>query len=154
MRTQWHVLMLVAAIGGASTGARAAVSAPAPGHEEVPPGVAKPQGPERRPSSLEDEALKRLVGQRKSNKGITLSSGPPTRPHKVLGPVRVEAPAPKDRANTNAGPNLYLNELLRNKAVETYGEDKVDGITSITYEPAAAGKVRASGTAVHFEKKE
>jgi hypothetical protein len=154
MRTQWHVLMLVAAIGCASPGAWAAVNAPALGHEAAPPVVTKPQGAESRPSSPEDEALKRLVGQRKSNKGIALSSGPPTRPHKVLGPVKVEAPAPKDGVNTKAGPNLYLNELLRNKAVETYGEDKVDGVASITYEPAAGGKVRASGTAVQFEKKD
>jgi hypothetical protein len=152
MRTKWQGLMFVAAIGCMAAGAGTVAGAPAPGHDEAPSAAVKPQSPEYRPSSPEDEALKRLVGQRKSNKGITLSSSPLTRPHKVLGTVSVEASALQGGADAKPGPNLYMNELLRSKAVEVYGEDNVDGIMNITYEPAAKGKMRAHGTAVHFEK--
>ena len=105
-----------------------------------------------RPSTPEDEALKNLIGKRKSTKGITLSSGPPTRPHKVLGTVTVEAPAGKADANAKPGPNLLLNELLRARAVEQYGEKNVDGIMNIAYTPAPNGKLKASGTVIHFEE--
>jgi hypothetical protein len=151
MRTTCQALMLAAAIGCASLGGSPAAGAPAPTKQEAPAAAAKPQSPEIRPSSPEDEALKRLIGKRSSSKGITLSSGPIARPHKVLGTVSVEAAAPKGAADTQPGPNLYLNELLRGEAIKRYGEKNVDGIMNITYAPAADGKQRASGTAVHFE---
>jgi len=155
------MLVLVAMIVSLSTGVRLAVGAPAPKHADdpppaapppaAPPPAAQPQIPEIRPSSPQDEALKKLIGQRTSTRGITLSSAPATRPHKVLGTVSVEAPAPTDGSDTKPGPNLYLNELLRSRAIKLYGEKKVDGIMSVTYEPAREGKIRANGTAVHFE---
>ena len=153
MRTKWYGLMLAAAIGWAVVSVRPAAALPA--KEDSPPAAAKPQTPETRPSTPEDEALKRLVGKRTSNKGIMLSSGAVTRPHKVLGTVSVEAPAAKGEPDAKPGPNLYMNELLRTRAVELYGEKNVDAIMKITYTPAAAGKLKASGTAVHFveEKK-
>jgi hypothetical protein len=168
MHMQWKAIMVVAALSGAPQGIRVAVAAPAPGHDEAPPAALQPAKPEVRPASPEDEALKRLLRQRSTKKGLTLSSGPATRPHKVLGSVNVEGDAPKapkgdaptgdspadtakGGASPNAGPNLYLNELLRSKAVETYGADNVDGIVSITYETSPDGKQRAKGTAIHFE---
>ena len=153
MRTKSQILILAIVIGCASSSPRAAAGATSPNQAATPPAAGKPLNPEIRPSTPEDEALKRLIGQRASNKGITLSSGPIGRPHKVLGKVNVEAAAPKGGADTKAGPNLYLNELLRKRAVELYGEKNVDGIMNISYEPVEAGKLRANGTAVHFEEK-
>ena len=152
MQTRWQVLMLAATVSGVSAGVHPAAGAPAPTKQDTPAMAAKPQSPEARPSSPEDEALKRLISKRSSNKGITLSSGPIARPHKVLGTVSVEATAPKGATDTKPGPNLYLNELLRSQAIKLYGENNVDGIMRITYTPGAEGKLRASGTAVHFEE--
>jgi hypothetical protein len=152
MRTRCRVLMLAAAVSYALPGVHPAAAAPAPTTQDAPASAAKPQSPEIRPSSPEDEALKRLIGKRRSGKGITLSSGPIARPHKVLGTVSVEAAPPAGGTDTKPGPNLYLNELLRGEAIKRYGEMNVDGIMSITYTPAAEGKLRASGTAVHFEE--
>jgi hypothetical protein len=151
MRTRCQVLMLAAAISCVAAGVRPAAAAPAPTKQDAQ-AAPKSQNPEVRPSSPEDEALKRLISKRSSGKGITLSSGPIARPHKVLGTVNVEAASPPGGTDTKPGPNLYLNELLRGEAVKRYGEKNVDGIMSITYTPAAEGKLRASGIAVHFEE--
>jgi len=148
MRSTWYSLVLAAAIGWSVSTSPSAAAAPS--KNDATPAAVKPQPPETRPSTPEDEALKSLIGKRKSSKGITLSSGPPTRPHKVLGTITVEAPAGKTEAGAKPGPNLLLNELLRARAVEQYGEKDVDGIMSITYTPAANGKLKASGTVVHF----
>jgi hypothetical protein len=154
MRTKSQILILAAVIGCTPAALRPAAAAPSPSQPDAPPAVGKPVNPEMRPSTPEDEALKRLIGQRASHKGIALSSGPIARAHKVLGKVSVEAAAPKGGADTKAGPNLYMNELLRKRAVELYGETSVDGIMNISYEPVAEGKLRANGTAVQFEKKQ
>jgi hypothetical protein len=152
MRTKWQVLTLAVTISGVGIGGHRAAAATAPAKDDAPKAAAKPQSPEQQPSSPEDEALKRLLGKRTSTKRIALSSGPATRPHTVLGTVNVEAPAQHTGASSNAGPNLYLNELLRAEAVKRYGESAVDGIVSITYAPPADGKQSASGVAVHFEE--
>ncbi len=153
MRTRCYSLMLAAAMACTAGAARPAGAAPA--KDTGPPAAVQPQTPETRPSSPEDEALKRLVGKRTTTKNIMLSSGPVARPHTVLGPVSVEAPAPKAEPDAKPGPNLYMNELLRTRAVEQYGDKNVDAIMSITYAPAAADKLKASGVAVHFvEEKE
>lgn len=152
MQTRCRILMLAAVIAGASAGGRPAAGAPGPTKQDTPAAAVKPQSPEVRPSSPEDEALKSLIGKRSTGKGITLSSGGLARPHKVLGAVSVEATTPAAGADSKPGPNLYLNELLRGEAIKLYGEKNVDGIMNITYTPAAGGKQRASGTAVHFEE--
>ncbi len=151
MRTKWYGLMLAATIGWTLTPARpSAAAVQEAGKPEVTPAAGKPEGPEIRPSTPEDEALKHMLTRRKSNKGITLSSGPPNRPHKVLGTVNVEAPADKAGTGGKTGPNLLLNELLRTKAIEKFGDKDVDGIMNIAYTPGD-GKMKATGTVVHFE---
>ena len=151
MRTRWQVLMLAIAISWVSTRVHAATGAPVPGKEDRAATTIKAQSPEMRPSSPEDEALQRLISKRGSSKGIMVSSGPIARPHKVLGTISVEAEAPKGATDTKAGPNLYLNELLRSQAIKLYGDKNVDGIMNVSYTPGAEGKLRASGVAVHFE---
>src|SRR5579862_5506162 len=133
MRIYWNGLLLAAVLGGTLTTAGPSAAVPDAVKGDVTPAPAKPESPQMRPSTPQDEALKNLIGKRKSTKGITLSSGPPTRPHKVLGTVSVEAPADKAGSGAQTGPNLLLNEMLRAKAVEKFGEKDVDGIMSIAY---------------------
>jgi len=150
MRTKWYGLMLAATIGWTLTPGRLSAAVPEAAKAGVTPAAGKPESPEVRPATPEDEALKQMLGRRKSSKGITLSSGPPGRPHKVLGTVNVEAPAAKAGSGGKTGPNLLLNELLRAKAIEKFGDKDVDGIMNIAYTPAG-GKMKATGTVVHFE---
>ena len=151
MQRMWHGLLLVTVMGCAAVNARPVVGAPETNGPEGAANAPKVAEPEIRPSSPEDEALKELLQKRGPRKSISLSSGPWPHPHKVLGPVEVIAASPSGETALKPGPNLYLNELLRSKAIELYGEDGVDAIVSISYAPADTGKIKATGTAVHFD---